>query len=113
MPQSVRANLSISELLSTKGEKLVDHYRLPFRSCRSRAKSRDDLRVEHAVRLFIDELHVGAPGPRRGDHRAGHLDVVKAVHRTRGTPVELAFDERGERVDFDKQLAELAQSARR
>jgi hypothetical protein len=36
------------------------------------------------------------------------VDVVKAVHRTKGSPVELAFDERGERVDIDKLLAELA-----
>ena len=37
----------------------------------------------------------------------GHVDLVKAVDRKSGEPVELAFDERGERVDFAERLAAL------
>ena len=100
--------LVISELLGPKGEILIDRYRLPFSVVPISGKVPDDLRVEHAVRVFIDDLQVVrlAPGEAR---RAGHIDVVKTVHRSKGTPVELAFDERGEQVDFGKRLTELAQ----
>src|SRR5262245_9555536 len=93
--------LVIAELLGTKGESLVDRYRLPFSVVPISGKVPGDLRVEHAVRLFIDDLSVMrlAPGELR---RAGYVDVVKAVHRTKGTPGEMAFDERGERVDIEK-----------
>ena len=99
--------LVVSELLSTKGETLVDRYHLPFSVVPISGKVPDDLRVEHAVRLFIDDLHVVRLAP--GEATRGHVDVVKAVHRKKGTPVELAFDERGERVEIGKQLAQLAQ----
>jgi hypothetical protein len=98
----------ISELLGAKGEQLVDYYRLPFAVVPIAGKIPGDLRVEHSVRLVVDQLNVTRVAPGEGA-RAGYVDVVKAVHRTKGTPVEMAFDDRGERVDFDKQLAELAQ----
>jgi len=100
--------LVISELLSTKGKQLVDHHRLPFAIVPIAGKIPGDMRVEHAVRLVVDQLNVTRVAPGEGS-RAGYMDVVKAVHRTKGTPVELAFDDGGKRVDFDKQLAELAQ----
>lgn len=100
--------LVISELLSAKGQILVDYHRLPFAIVPIAGKIPGDMRVEHAVRLVVDQLNVTRVAPGEGS-RAGYVDVVKAVHRTKGTPVELAFDDRGERVDFDKQLAELAQ----
>ncbi len=99
--------LVISELLGIKGKMLVDRYRLPFSVVPISGKVPADVRVEHAVRLFIGDLNVVrlAPGELT---RAGYVDVVKAVHRTKGTPVEMAFDQRGERVDIEKRLAELA-----
>ena len=98
----------ITELLGAKGEQLVDYHRLPFAVVPIAGKIAGDLRVEHSVRLVVDQLNVTRVAPGEGA-RAGYVDVVKAVHRTKGTPVEMAFDDRGERVDFDKQLAELAQ----
>jgi len=99
--------LVISELLGMKGKTLVDRYRLPFSVVPISGKVPADVRVEHAVRLFIGDLNVVrlAPGELT---RAGYVDVVKAVHRTKGTPVEMAFDQRGERVDIEKRLVELA-----
>jgi hypothetical protein len=99
--------LVISELLGAKGQRLVDYHRLPFTVVPISGKVPSELRVEHAVRLFVDELQVVrlAPGATGA---AGHVDVVKAVDRKTGTPVELAFDERGERVDIDARLAQLA-----
>jgi hypothetical protein len=100
-------SLVVSELLGAKGERLVDHYRLPFSVIPISGKVPGELRVEHAVRLVIDELEVQRLGPGQAT-RAGHVDVVKAVDRTTGTPVAFAFNERGERVDVDAQLAQLA-----
>lgn len=99
-------HLVVSELLGTKGERLVEHHRIAFSVLPISGKVPDNLRVEHAVRLFIDDLQVVrlAPGEKRSE---GHVDVVKAVHRTRGTAVELAFDERGAKVDIGKRLGEL------
>ncbi len=100
--------LVITELLGTKGERLVERHRIAFSVLPISGKLPDNLRVEHAVRLFIDELEVIrlAPGEKRSE---GHVDVVKAVHRGKGTPVELAFDERGARVDIARRLAALAE----
>jgi hypothetical protein len=100
-------SLVINELLNTKGEKVVDHYRLPFAVVPIAGKVPGELRVEHAVRLFIDDLHVTRLG--LGEmNRTGYVDVLKAVDRAKGTPVELAFDERGQRVDINDRLAQLA-----
>jgi hypothetical protein len=100
-------SLVVSELLSTKGHKLVAYHRLPFSVVPISGKVPGELRIEHAVRLFIDTLQVVRLAPGEAT-RAGHVDVVKAVDRVKGTAVELAFDERGERVDFDAELAQLA-----
>src|SRR5690242_13122730 len=71
--------LVIAELLSATGEAIVDRYRLPFFVVPISGTVPRELRVEHAVRLFIGELRVHrlAPGETNA---AGHLDVVKAVH---------------------------------
>ncbi len=100
--------LVVSELLSTKGKKLVEQYRLPFSVVPISGKIPGNLRVEHAVRLSIDELRVVRLDVGE-QTQAGHVDVVKAVHRKTGAPVELAFDERGQKVDIAQRLAELAQ----
>ena len=99
--------LVVSELLDTKGQMLVDRYRLPFSVVPVSGEIPRSHRIEHAVRLFIGDLRVVrlAPGQQ---NRAGFIDVVKAVDRAKGVPVELAFDERGETVDIADLLAELA-----
>jgi hypothetical protein len=99
--------LLVGEVLGVKGERLVERHRVAFSVLPISGKLPENLRVEHAVRLFIDELQVVrlAPGEKRSE---GHIDVVKAVHRRKGTAVELAFDERGARVDIAKELAALA-----
>ena len=99
--------LTVSELLTTKGEKLVDYYRLPFSVIPTTGKIPPELRVEHSVRLFVDDLNVVRLAPGQTT-RGGHVDVIKAVDRTSGAPIELAFDDRGQRVDIDGRLAELA-----
>jgi Subtilase family len=99
--------LVVEELLSTKGLKLVDRHCLPFSVVPIAGRVPADLRVEHAVRLYFDELRTVRLTPGQ-ENRAGYVDVAKAVHRTKGTPVELAFDEHGERVDIAQRFVQLA-----
>lgn len=91
--------LVVSELLGTRGERLVDRLVVPFSIVPISGHVPPDVRVEHAVRLAIGELDVErlAPGQRS---EAGHVDVVKAVGRKDGEPVELAFDQDGATVDI-------------
>lgn len=95
--------LVVSELLGTKGERLVDRLVVPFSVVPISGQVPPELRVEHAVRLVIGELDVQrlAPGQRS---KSGHVDVIKAVRRKDGEPVELAFDQDGARVDIDALL---------
>ena len=98
--------LTIKELLGAKGERLVDQFVLPFAVIPISGKLPPELRVEHTARLFFGELSVErlAPGELT---RGGHVDAIKAVNRKDGTPVELAFDNLGERVDLAAKYAEL------
>lgn len=100
--------LVISELLSTKGERLIDRHRLPFSVIPLAGKVPGSLRIEHASRLVIGELQVRRLAPGE-ESETGFVDVLKTVHRKSGAGAELAFDERGERVDAAKLLAQLAQ----
>ena len=59
--------LVISELLGPKGEILLDRYHLPFSVVPISGKVPDDLRVEHAVRVFIDDVAGRTAGARRGE----------------------------------------------
>jgi hypothetical protein len=99
--------LVISELLGTKGERLLDRLVVPFSIVPISGKVPPELRVEHAVRLVVGELDVQrlAPGQRS---KTGHVDVIKAVGRTDGKAVELAFDAAGSMVDIDDLLAAVS-----
>ena len=99
--------LRVAELLGAKGERLVDEFRVPFSVVPIAGKVPPELRIEHTVRLVFGDLSVerialGAPA------RAGFVDAIKAVHRTSGEPVELAFSDRGERVELSDRYSEIA-----
>jgi Subtilase family len=98
--------LTVSELLDEKGERLARRLEIPFSVAPITGKLPRERRVEHAVRLQIGELDVTRldPGERP---EAGWIDVVKTAHRKTGEAEELAFDERGERVDAGKLLADV------
>lgn len=99
--------LTVKELLDAKGARLVEHFSLPFSVIPITGKVPTELRIEHAVRLFFGDMTVErlAPGQLT---RGGHVDAIKAVNRKDGTPIELAFTERGERVELADRYAELA-----
>ena len=98
--------LSVTELLGPKGERLVNAFSLPISVMPITGTVPSDLRVEHAVRLFFGDMSVErlAPGQLT---RGGHIDALKAVNRKDGKPVELAFNERGERVELAGQYSAL------
>lgn len=99
--------LTVNELLDAKGTRLVEQFSLPFSVIPITGKVPAELRIEHAVRLFFGEMSVErlAPGQLT---RGGHIDAIKAVNRKDGTPVELAFTDRGERIELEQKYAELA-----
>jgi hypothetical protein len=98
--------LVVDELLDVKGERLVDRLTIPFHVVPLSGRIPAGLRVEHAVRLVMGELGVQRLAP--GAATKGHVDMVKAVGRKDGQPVELAFDERGKRVNGTELLAGVA-----
>jgi hypothetical protein len=99
--------LVVSELLGAKGERLVERLVVPFSIVPMTGKVPSGLRAEHAVRLVVGELEVErlAPGTTS---KTGHVDVIKAVDRTSGALVELAFDQDGSKVDIHELLDGVA-----
>ena len=93
--------LSIGELVSTKGKRLADPFVVPFFVSDSRAKIGSSLYVQSIVRLQVERLGtVRVSAAKRPEGR--FIELMKAVGRKSGRPVELAFDHRGKRIDADK-----------
>jgi len=98
--------LTISELLGQKRERLVEHHSVAFVAMDLGGDIPRDLRVEHAVRLSIDDLEVTRLAPGQST-KGAYVTAIKAVSRKSGEATEMAFDERGQKVDLDKHRAEL------
>lgn len=98
--------LAADELPRRKGASLPRH-EVDFVVVDSPAKIPDGLALYHATRLRIGELDV-RPAPMDGLSDGKFIDVFKAEERGTSTPVQVAYDERGRRVDVDKRLAQLA-----
>ncbi|MGW5365979.1 S8 family serine peptidase [Actinopolymorpha pittospori] len=93
-------------LVLRSGTRLASHD-LEFVVVDSNAPIPDGLALQHATRMRIDELEI-EPLPMDGIPDGPFVEVFKAEDRRRSTPVQLAFDERGRRVDVDELLAQLA-----
>jgi hypothetical protein len=98
--------LSAEELPLRKGTQLPSH-QVDFVIVDSPAKIPDGVALQHATRLRFDELDAH-PLPMDSIPEGSFVDVFKAEERGTWTPIQLAFDERGRRVDIDKLLAQLA-----
>jgi Subtilase family len=99
--------LTISELLGKKGERLVEHYSVAFVAMEFASDVPRDLRIEHAIRLVLGEMDATRLAPEQG-LKKGHILALKVVSRKTGEPAEMAFDERGRKVDLDEQLTDLS-----
>lgn len=102
--------LAVGELLDAKGGRLSEPFAVPFVVGALVGQVPAQLRVEHVVHLAVGELDVQrlVPGAMPQDS-ARYLELVKAVHREKGEPVSLAFDERGEQVDAAEILEQVQQ----
>jgi hypothetical protein len=95
--------LTVQELVSKKGERISERSEIPFFVADSKAKVDGKLRVESIVRLRVGKL--GTERIPLGKRAGGkYVDVMKAVDRKTLKPVELAFDERGAKVNKKKLL---------
>lgn len=101
--------LIVEELVSTKGKRLTDRLVLPFFVSDSRAKIKSSLRIESLVRLRVERLGtVRLSAPKRPD--GSFIEIMKAVDRSTGKPVELAFDQDGARLNPDDVFAEIVRN---
>jgi Subtilase family len=98
--------LVVAELLDRKGQRLVEHLALPFVIAPISGSVPDGVRIEHAVRLVFGDLGVERRTPGDPDAES-YVDMVKAVDRATGESTDLAFDERGDRVDVAALLTDL------
>lgn len=93
-PQTLR----IGELRSARGSLVAQAKELPFFVSDSRANISPALRVESMVRLQIEPLAaIRVSSSQRP--KGSYVEIMKAVNRKTGKPVELAFDHRGKRID--------------
>lgn len=101
--------LIVEELVSTRGKRLTDRLVLPFFVSDSRAEVKSSLRIESLVRLRVERLGtVRLAAPKRPG--GSFIEIMKAVDRSTGKPVELAFDQDGSRVNADEVFAEIVRN---
>ena len=98
--------LTISELFGKKGERLVDQHSLAFMALDVASGVPRDARIEHAVRLNIGDKEITRLSLDQ-KAKAGFITALKVVSRKTGMPEEMAFDERGKKVDLAKHLTDF------
>jgi hypothetical protein len=99
--------LIVGELVAQSGETIAGEIEIPFFVTDSAARVPSNLRVEALMRLRPQELGIERlPAHRRPS--GAYIEVVKASDRKSGAPVELAFDEKGNRVDAQEVFARIA-----
>ena len=104
--------LTVGELVTKRGKRISDGMEIPFVVADSNAKVRSNVRVQSIVRLRVNGVateRLPLDEPATGKY----VEVMKAIDRNTGKPTELAFDERGNRVDHEQLFAKLENSRRR
>jgi hypothetical protein len=102
-PQTLR----VGELLTPKGKAVAAARDVPFFVTDSSASISPALRIESMVRLQVEPLkatRVSAAQRPKGSY----IEIMKAVNRKTGKPVELAFDQRGKRIDANAVFEKIA-----
>jgi hypothetical protein len=99
--------LIIGELIDNEGNLLGGSYSIPFCVVDSVASVAEDLSVKSFVRLQTEPLQTTRLSSFKRP-RKPYIEVMKAVHRKTGEPVELAFDQEGKPVITENVFAEIA-----
>jgi hypothetical protein len=98
--------LQIGPLLSSSNGELAPEMAIPFQLVDSAARVPKDVAIESMVRIKLT-----ANGSERlplFEHvRGKYVEVMKGVNRRTRTPVALAFDENGKRIDSTRLLKQL------
>ena len=103
--------LLVEELVSARGRRLSDRIEVPFFVSDSRAKVPARLRVESIVRLRVEKL--GTVRLSAAKRPAGKfIEIMKAVDRKTGSPVELGFDQDGKRINPSTIFAQIEKNRR-
>ena len=99
--------LVVGEMVTRKGGAVAAVGEIPFFVTDSAAKIPDNLRVESIVRLRLGK---NATERLPADQRpvGEFIEMMKATDRQSGRPVELAFDQDGNRIDARALLDRLA-----
>lgn len=101
-----RYQLSVATLLSKSGQSVAGGYEVPFFVVDSQARISANLCVENVVRLRVSEL--ATQRLSLAERPAGKfIEVFKATDRKTNKPVELAFDERGLKVNKSALFQEI------
>ncbi len=100
--------LRIDEVWVQGGGARLEDTVIPFVVIDTAAPLPDDAVIHQAARLRIQGLDVERLA--LNDRVEGpYIDVFKAEHRKSGEPIHSAYNHRGEPVDLDRELAELAE----
>jgi hypothetical protein len=103
--------LVVGELVSARRKRLTEAFVVPFFVSDSRAKVSSALRVESMVRLQVERFGtVRVSAAKRPDGR--YIEIMKAIDRKSRRPVELAFDQRGARIDAKEIFARIVRNRR-
>ena len=101
--------LIINEILSKEGEGLKERVEIPFYVVESQSKIPEDHYVESMVRMRINEVDTCRLDPlEKADGK--FLEIFKLSHRKTQAQLELAFNEKGEKVDKTKIFHDLRQN---
>jgi hypothetical protein len=101
--------LKIGELTTGKGEKIEVNCEIPFFVTNSKAKIPGNLSVESIVRLKINSSSTSRL-PADAEVKGKFIEIMKASDKKNGKPFELAFNEKGTRVNHKTILAEMAKN---
>ncbi|UCE96054.1 MAG: S8 family serine peptidase [Candidatus Bathyarchaeota archaeon] len=101
--------LIVRELVTKKGERISDATEIPFFVTDSAAKIPAELRIENLVRFKVNSLGVMRI-PSDSRISGEFLEIMKASNRETGAPIELAFNEKGDRIDSKKIFAAIAKN---
>jgi hypothetical protein len=101
-------DLVISELLAADGERFPKFIAIPFKLDQLTGQVPDGIRVENVARLQIGELQSKKLRPGQDAEKGTeYVEFIKCAQLDGNKPMELAFNQLGERIDGAARISEL------